>query len=206
MALTRRLGRDAVTWIALGLVVASILIVTTRHASATKLVDRQQTRAQLPTRHMTASRPPRTPHRSTPKSPSRLIGLNSPTTSTSLPPTSTTTTEVTTTTLGPNSPSTFSTSATLSYPGDIATTYPLSIASGPLIAKLAWAKGNELTLALTCDRSVITRHTARGVIVVRLGQVSGSCDLQIARGSMSGGAVAYSLTLSYLTSNSASSK
>ena len=206
MALTRRLGRDAVTWIALGLVVASILIVTTRHASATKLVNRPQTRAQLPTRHMAASRPQRTAHRPTPKSPSRLIGLNTPTSTTSLPPTSSTTTEVTTTTLGPNSPSTVATSATLSYPGDIATTYPLSIASGPLIAKLAWSKGSELTLALTCDRSVMKRHSARGVIAVRLSQVSGSCDLQIARASMTGGAIAYSLTLSYLASNSARSK
>lgn len=98
------------------------------------------------------------------------------------------------------------TSATLSYPSDVAATYPLTVASGPLSAKLTWTKGSELTLALSCGRPLITRHSSLGKMDVTLDQVSGNCDLRIARASMTGGAIVYSLILNYLVSNQAGPK
>ena len=201
MALTRRIGREAVTWIALGLVVASILIVTTRHAAGTKPVAKQANPAQRITTRKTTTVPPRNSRRLDHR-PDRLVTSETPTSTTSSTST-TTTTETVTSTTGANVPSTLTTSATLSYPGDVATTYPLSVASGPLSAKLRWQRGSELSLTMTCGRSVIARNSARGSISLALARVSGGCELRIARTAMAGSAIAYSLALSYLPTNPA---
>ena len=206
MALNRKIGRDAVTWIALGLVVASILIITTRHASATKPLIASKSSAQRATIHRTRSRPQKTSLR--PAAPKTTPPTSSGTQLSTPPVTSisTTTTAVTTTTLAGTTASPILTGATLVYPNDIAVTYPLVISKGPLTARLTWEAGSELTLALTCGRLDLARRSSRGTIDLRVGRVSGRCELRIARTSMSGAAIPYSLALTYLALNAPGSK
>ncbi len=204
MALNRRIGRDAVTWIALGLVVASILIVTTRHAAATKLGAKKQTSVTAQPRSSLRSRA-RAARDSRPGGPQRreqLVAAAPSTSTTAVSSTTTTIPSVTSTTTA-NALATITTRATLSYPGDVATTYPLSVASGPVSARLVWQEGSGLSLALTCGRAAVARSSARGLIAVVLPRVSGGCDLRIARNAMAGRAISYALTLSYLATNTA---
>ncbi|HUY07457.1 MAG TPA: hypothetical protein VMU99_09385 [Acidimicrobiales bacterium] len=206
MALTRRPGRDAVTWIALGLVVVSILIVTARHVGASK----PRAPSPKPTLHETSFRAATPAARSVgradgPKRPP--YGASRVQSSTSDLPAVSTTTEVTTTTSpSPSNSLPVLTNATLSYPGDVATTYPLSIKSGPVRATLTWHRGIELSLALTCGASEISRHSERGTIGVTMHRAGSDCLLEIARPSIAGPPVAYSLALTYLASGSATSK
>ena len=212
--MTRRLGRDAVTWVALGLVVASILIVTTRHAVATKLDHLQQTPGQrMPERHLTSTKPatPDPPATNHAVPPGRSSAL---TTTTTPPPTPTTASTVATTTSTPVAGTTTTTTtpaqralstmvldATLSYPNDVATTYPLNIGPGPLMVGLIWARGDALSVSLTCGRQAVDRSSAHGKIEVDIARASGTCNLRIARGSLAGSPIAYSLTLRYLGSD-----
>lgn len=196
----RRLGRDAVTWLVLGLVVTSILIVTTRGHHATPLSHSPNvaTSTHHPQDRPSASPRQRRKTRSVANPPRRHavheIATSSPsTTSTTMVPP-----QAPSATLSNEPvPMNVSTPGTLSYPADIESTYPITVAAGGVAAHLSWPRRVELRATLQCRGRAISRSSTRGALALSTTAPAGSCLITVTRPGLVGGTLHYTITLSY---------
>jgi hypothetical protein len=213
-----RRRRDLVAWVALSLVVATVLCVVARSVGPPRAL----TRAHHPG-HAAQAVPTSRPAGTTGTGSAHRRHHNDPkpstTTTSSLPadttiPTATTTTTVvpatTPTTTAETRPAAASSRArgtrrrhrrsatstalagTLRYPDDIETSIPFTSASGLATVRASWRGGEALQIALGCGSVVTSGAGTHGLSLVVAG-TPGPCTVSVSLGPDQRGTVAYTL-------------
>lgn len=201
MPLIPHIRRDAVTWTALGLVVAAILIVTTHHGqsrqpAAAKASHRSKSTGNL-AKQTTQSRA-RTHNAPLINTPSQLTSRDNPPKSTVV--TTPVTVLSTTTTLGLPQTESIDSSGLLSYPNDVSSSYPFQVETGPVDARLTWHSGPSLGLSLSCSGTSLKQHSSLGLIELKTVAISGDCQVNVSRANEDRNDIRYTLSIRYLTS------
>jgi hypothetical protein len=202
MSLARRVGRDAVTWIALSLVIAFIVVVTTHQSAQAKTtpepptnpttLDHTSVRTSTSTKslgssirrqktteqnHAHADLVPATKRQDTQHQTTQIAPTGELTTGESTTGESTTG-ESTTTTVVPTA-QVIATAGVLSYPSDVRTTYPIVVAAGPLEATLTWGEQQEFAVSLRCNGAALAQRSSLGLISFVAEPTTGNCQLSV---------------------------
>jgi hypothetical protein len=185
-----RSRRDAMAWLALGLVVALVLAWTALPSTKARDAARPATVSSTSPRDSARNREngPRDATRASAHHRTRNVDA----TSTSIPSqrletgaVPSTTVPATTTTLARRAPASTESSAPITYrgmlrfPNDVATTYFPSANGGAFVAAGSWTAGRSLELTLTCGSAVDT-SAGTGGAVAKLAVATGACQLLVA--------------------------
>jgi hypothetical protein len=218
MSLISHIRRDAVTWTALGLVVAAILIVTTHHGTTLHPADAAPSHRDATTTSLGSKRTStvsvqshstglhdtglhggksraRTPRSA--KSHHSTLTATTSTTSTTVT-TNDLTANTTTTTIVSPQPTSITSSGLLSYPGDVSSTYPFRVVKGSVRATLTWQSGPALALALDCQGAALRQGSSLGLVELTAQANTGVCHVSVSRQGPHDNTIRYEMSIHFL--------